>query len=175
MIVTSTPKVITLLWEVLISLKLLLVTKTSNISICGCENGGTCVDGSFSYSCICPSNYYGSHCQCKYNYFLFTWGPIDLKTCLSDRGYQDKHWTTLEGTVEETPYRCCRIFFGKSLNSGRWNIVQWNVLHEDVILWSSKKRMFWIHVPDYAQNFLHDFQGRSNFWNKISLGKLSKV
>ena len=29
-----------------------------------CENNGTCIDGSFTYNCSCPQDYYGEHCEC---------------------------------------------------------------------------------------------------------------
>ena len=33
-----------------------------------CVNGGTCVDGDFSYSCDCPDNYSGDFCTGKRMY-----------------------------------------------------------------------------------------------------------
>ena len=29
-----------------------------------CENNGTCIDGFFTYNCLCPQDYFGQHCEC---------------------------------------------------------------------------------------------------------------
>ena len=31
-----------------------------------CKNGGTCVEGYFNYTCVCPPGRHGERCQCKF-------------------------------------------------------------------------------------------------------------
>ena len=35
-----------------------------------CKNGGACIDGSDTYTCLCAGGFTGQHCESKCNIFL---------------------------------------------------------------------------------------------------------
>ena len=51
-----------------ISSCLLLISEIDECESNPCVNGGSCVDGIGSYSCICPTGYEGDQCEIDKNY-----------------------------------------------------------------------------------------------------------
>ena len=52
-----------------------------------CANGGTCVDGHFSYSCDCPDNYSGDLCTGKRTTFVGTCSTPSFMYSISAMNY----------------------------------------------------------------------------------------
>lgn len=53
-------------WFLATILGVLVLAQTVESATCTsqpCQHGGTCVEGTNSYTCICPNNYYGVNCQ----------------------------------------------------------------------------------------------------------------